>query len=98
MESLFTWRGRYFGYKDGDNLWTYTGKHAGRFHDDEVYSPEGRYLGELRNGKLITRRTQPSKRRSGFMPHMNRMRRMKLMNSVGGVTIAGYEDVPCLEK
>ena len=97
MESLFTWSGRYFGYRDGDNLWTYTGKHAGRFYDDEVYSPRGRYLGELRNGKLITRRSKASKRRSGFRPQRNRMGRMKLMNHVGSVMISGHEDFPHIE-
>ena len=98
MESLFTWSGRYFGYKDGDDLWAYTGKYVGKFHDDEVYSPEGRYLGELRNGKLIARKSEKSKRMGGFMPHMNRIGRMKLMNHVGSVMIAGYEDFPHIEN
>ena len=51
MERMFTWGGRSFGHKDGENLWTYSGKHVGKFHDDEVYGPDGRYLGELKNGK-----------------------------------------------
>ena len=45
MERMFTWSGRSFGYKDGENLWTYSGKHVGKFHGDEVYGPDARYLG-----------------------------------------------------
>ena len=45
MDWLWTWGGRCFGYRDGDDLWTYDGRHVGRFHDDEVYAPDGQYLG-----------------------------------------------------
>ncbi|NSW84553.1 MAG: hypothetical protein HPY90_15220 [Syntrophothermus sp.] len=51
---LWTWGGRCFGYRDGDDLWTYDGKHVGRFIGDEVYAPDGSYLGEIKDGRLIT--------------------------------------------
>lgn len=97
MERMYTWGGRSFGYKDGGNLWTYSGKHVGRFHDDEVYGPDGRYLGELKNGKLISRTSRKSRRKSRFTPRMNRMGRVKTVNHVGSVMLAGYEDFPMID-
>ena len=102
MEMMFTWRGRSFGYKDGENLWTYSGKHVGRFHCDEVYGSDGRYLGEMKNDKLITKyqdklitkTTKKSRRKSAFTPRMNRMRRAKIVNRVGTVMLVGHEDFP----
>ncbi|MFC1984322.1 hypothetical protein ACFLVO_04870 [Chloroflexota bacterium] len=44
MEWFWTWGGRYFGYRDGDNLWTYDGKHIGHFRDDEIYASVLAYL------------------------------------------------------
>lgn len=49
MQWLWTWGGKSFGYRDGDNLWTQDGRHVGRFHGDEVYGADGSYLGEIRN-------------------------------------------------
>ena len=94
MGRMFTWGGRSFGYKDAENLWTYSGKHAGKFRGDEVYGPDGRYLGELKNGKLITRTSKKSRRKSAFTPRMNRMGRTKTVNRVANVMLAGYEDFP----
>jgi hypothetical protein len=52
---LWTWSGKYFGYRDGDELWTHDGRLAGRFYHDEVYGAAGRYLGEVRDvDRLIT--------------------------------------------
>ena len=94
MERMFTWRGRSFGYKDGENLWIYSGRHVGKFHGDEVYGPDGRYLGELKNGKLIAKTSKNSRRRSRFTPRTNRMGRVKTVNHVGRVMLVGYEDFP----
>jgi len=97
MEPLFTWGGRCFGYRDGDDLWTHGGKHVGRFYGEEVYGSDGRYLGEQRNGKLITQDNRKSHRRSGFTPRMDRMGRIKSVDHVGSVMIVGYEDFPKIE-
>lgn len=94
MEHLHTWRGTYFGYRDGDELWAFKGKHVGRFHGDEIYGSDGRYLGEVRSGKLITKRTKKHRRKGSFMHRMNRTGRIKRVNHVGRVMLAGYEDFP----
>ena len=53
---LWTWGGKDFGDREGDELWTYDGRHVGHFHGTKVYAPDGRYLGELqREDHLITR-------------------------------------------
>jgi len=55
MEWLWTWKGEFFGYKDGSDLWTYKGKHVGTFYGTEVYDRNGNYLGEIKSDKrLIT--------------------------------------------
>ena len=63
---LWTWSGKDFGDRDGDELWTYDGRHVGHFHGTKVYAPDGRYLGELqRDDHLITRIVrQPRHRKS----------------------------------
>ena len=96
METVFTWSGTCFGHKDGDRLWNHRGRHVGTFIGSEIYGTDGRYLGELRNGKLITKKSKKSKRRSGFTPRMNRSPRVKSVDRVGSVMLAGYEDFPAL--
>ncbi len=36
MKCLWTWSGKSFGYREGDELWTHDGNHAGRFDGDAV--------------------------------------------------------------
>ncbi len=60
---LWTWRGTWFGYREGPVLWASDGRQVGQFVDDLVYGPSGRYLGEVRAGRLVTHRA--SKRRRG---------------------------------
>ena len=64
MKWLWTWGGKCFGYKDGENLWTYSGKHVGKFSGDEIYDKNGHYLGVLINDKLITNKSKKSCRAS----------------------------------
>ena len=97
MDRLYTWRGRFFGFRDGDDLWTYTGRNVGRFHGDEVYGTDGRYLGEVRGDKLIRRRSKGQRRAGRFRPRMNRMPRTKYVNRVGSVMLVGFEDFPPVE-
>lgn len=94
MQSLWNWGGEFFGHRDGDDLWTHDGRHVGRFHEDDVYGSDGRYLGEMNNGRLITHRTEKSKRRNSFAPQARRMGVVKSVNYVGYVMLAGYEDFP----
>jgi hypothetical protein len=61
MEWLFTWDGKCFGYREGDNLWTHDGRHIGRFYGEEVYGQDGKYLGEIMSGnRLITNKSKKS--------------------------------------
>jgi hypothetical protein len=73
MQWFWTWGGKCFGYREGDNLWTYDGHHVGRFHEDEVYDPDGHYLGEIRNNnRLISNTSKKSWRRGRFGRHGSR--------------------------
>lgn len=96
MSWLWTWGGRSFGYRTGDDLFTHGGKHVGHFHGDEVFGQDGHYLGELRGSRLITRRSRNATKGS-FTPsvgtsHVNRA------NYVGKVMLVGYQDFPSPES
>jgi hypothetical protein len=92
-ESLYTWGGKYFGKRDGDSLFTLHGVEAGRFHGDEVFGSDGRYLGEVKNGKLISRKSRSSACKGSFSPR-SRVGHVGSIGSVGTVMVAGYEDFP----
>jgi sporulation protein YlmC with PRC-barrel domain len=92
-ESLYTWGGTYFGKRDGDSLFTHDGVEAGRFHGDEVFGADGAYLGELKNGKLITKLSRISARKSSFTPR-HRGGHVPYVGHVGSVLYVGYEDFP----
>ena len=99
MEWFWTWGGRCFGYRDGDNLWTYDGQHVGRFHDDEIYTRDGRYLGEIMSeNRLITNKSKKSWRCSSFTPYAKRAGYAKYADYAGYAMYAGYGDFPKLEK
>lgn len=95
---LWTWSGRCFGYRDGDDLWTYSGHHIGVFRGEEVYGPDGRYLGELTNGdRLITDRRKTNRRQGSFLPWARRAAYAKYADYAGYAMYAGYEDFPSVE-
>ena|SRR6266568_603635 len=94
MQHLWTWGGKYFGYRDGNDLWTHSGKHVGRFQGDEVFGSDGRYLGELNSGKLIRSRSKAGHRSSSFAPFANRVGIVPYVTHVGTVMYAGYEEFP----
>lgn len=97
--NVWTWDGIYFGYIDGNNLWTHNGKHVGRLHNEKIFGPDGRYLGEIRNGnRLITRNGNNHLRAASFSPNMSRIGRVKCVDYVGNVMIAGYHDFPSPEE
>jgi hypothetical protein len=91
---LWTWGGKYFGYRDGNDLWTPSGRHVGRFTGDEVYGPDGRYLGEIKSGKLISRLASQNRRRGGFAPHGSHAGQARYVNHAGTAMYAGYQDFP----
>jgi hypothetical protein len=73
MQSLWTWSGLFFGYRDGGDLWTHDGRHVGRFHGDEIYDPNGTYLGELRRRRrLITDLAKLAQQQRPFFPSVRR--------------------------
>jgi hypothetical protein len=94
MEWLWTWGGKTFGFRDGDELWAKDGRHVGRFHGDEVYAPDGLYLGEVLQGRLITKRRKKGHRKGSFTPMTSRAGRTGKVDRVGSVMLAGYEDFP----
>lgn len=90
--SVWTWGGKYFGYRDGDELWTHDGKHAGHFVLDAVYDRAGRYLGELRNENRLIRRPNSVATSHGFTPCANRAALAPFADYAGYAMLAGYED------
>lgn len=96
MEMLWTWKGRFFGYRDDDRLWTYDGRHVGRFYDDDIYGPDGRYFGEILNGRLATKRSKVGRMRSGFVPKSKRTAITKSTDMTGLISAAGYDEFPVL--
>jgi hypothetical protein len=94
---LWTWSGKDFGDREGDELWTYDGRHVGHFYGTEVFAPDGRYLGELqRDDHLITRIVKrPMRRRRAFTPLPDRPARPTFIGFDGfPLPKAGYEDFP----
>lgn len=53
MNHLWTWSGRYIGYRERNHLYTYSGRLVGRFVGEEIFKPDGTYLGELHEGRLV---------------------------------------------
>lgn len=99
MDWLWTWQGKCFGYRDGDNLWTHDGRHVGRFDGDTVFDRHGNYLGELVNkDRLIRKLSPPNIRSSPFTPWTKRVGYVKYTDYVGYVMYAGYEDFPAPEN
>jgi len=99
MKPLWTWGGKFFGYREGYSLWTHDGRHVGQFQAEEVYGPNGKYLGEIKSdNRLITCQGKKSWRRGGFMLYANRVGIVPYVNYVGYVMYAGFEDFPSPEE
>jgi hypothetical protein len=58
MQRLWTWEGKYFGYRRRDDLFTTNGRHVGRFRGDEIFDAAGMYLGEIHDSRLIRNRAK----------------------------------------
>lgn len=96
---LWTWGGKCFGYREGNELWTYGGKHVGRFYEDEIYDSQGKYVGEIMpGGQLITNKSKKFFLKYGFVPFSNRMAYASYANYVGYAMYAGYRDFPAPES
>jgi len=99
MKWLWTWGGKCFGYRDGDNLWTYDGYHIGKFRGDNVYGRDGRYLGEIKSdNRLITNKSKKNVVSSSFTPYANRVGYVKYIDYIGYVMYLGYEEFPSPEE
>lgn len=99
MVWLWTWGGKSFGYRDGDELFTHDGRHVGRFYGDDIHDRHGVYIGEVKNSnRLIKSKSGKSIRRSSFSPYAKRIRHVQHVGHVGNVTLSGYEDFPLPEN
>jgi len=99
MKWLWTWGGKCFGYRDGDNLWTHDGYHIGKIRGDKVYGRDGRYLGEIKSdNRLITNKSKKNVVSSSFTPYANRVGYVKYVDYVGYVMYLGYEEFPSPEE
>ena len=91
---LWSWGGRYIGYRDGDDLWCSDGRLLGRFHGDEVYGTDGHYLGEIRDGDRLIRKTMHSHPLKGAIsPRLRGAAGVRGTRGIRG-TLSGYEDFP----
>lgn len=99
MSNLWTWGGKFFGYREGDDLRTHTGIHVGKFHGDEIYGSDGYYLGEVKNDRrLITKINKKGHRKSSFNPRMKRTGRTKHTDYTGYTMYTGSKDFPAPEE
>ncbi len=97
MNWFWTWSGKSFGYRNGDNLFTASGHHVGYFDGDEIYAcSDGLYLGEVKNNRLITN-LQKSNRRKSSRATIAGSSYVDHVDYVGNVMYAGYEDFPEFE-
>lgn len=95
LNSLWSWNGKYVGYRLSDSLFSYDGRQVGYFGEgDEVYGCNGAYLGEIRGGnRLITNLSKRLWTRRTLIPRV-------MKSSVGQRDVnakqmlAGYEDFP----
>lgn len=97
MDWLWTWGGKFFGYKDGLDLWTYTGKHVGKFYVNEVYGENGQYLGELLYGRLIISVKKKNYVRGPFIPYRKRYYTSYYVDHVRRPMLKSHEDFPILK-
>lgn len=58
MQRLWTWDGKYFGYRHRNDLFTAMGHYVGRFRGDEIFDAAGMYLGEIHDDRLIRNRAK----------------------------------------
>lgn len=99
MDWLWTWGGKCFGYRDGEDLWTHDGKHVGKFNGDDIYGKDGHYLGEVMNGnRLITNKAKSGHRGYSFSPWGKRGGYAPYAGYAGYAMYAGYEDFPSPDK
>lgn len=99
MTHVWTWGGKYFGFREGDDLWTHTGIHVGRFNAEDVCDKTGSYLGEVMNGnRLIVNLSKKSMRYSSFSPWARRAGLVKFTDYVGYAMYVGHEDFPPPER
>lgn len=98
MQWLWTWGGKSFGYREGNNLWTHDGRHIGHFFENEIYNSNGNYLGEIKSeNRLITNISKKSWKSSSFTPYANTAGFVNYADYVEYVMIAGYDDLPSAE-
>ncbi len=93
MEYLWTWSGRFFGYREGDLLYAKSGRCVGRFSGSEVYGSNGKYLGELIESRLITNRSKRSSMMGTPAPNTTGAN-VSSANLPGYAMYAGHEDFP----
>ncbi|XUW93645.1 hypothetical protein OH764_36475 (plasmid) [Burkholderia sp. M6-3] len=95
MDWLWTWGGKSFGYRDGDDLWARDGRNVGRFVGDEVFAPDGTYLGEMMGtSRLITCEAKMGRRTTGFHPQDRRIVHTVYPDYSAYPTDAGYQEFP----
>ncbi len=95
MEYLWTWSGRFFGYREGDLLYAKSGRCVGRFSGSEVYGANAKYLGELINTRLITNRSKRSSMMGTPSPTTTG-ENVSSENHPGFAMYAGHDDFPDL--
>jgi len=97
MKWLWTWDGKFFGYKDGDDIWTFKGQHIGKLDGPEIFNSKGQYLGEIISDRLITCISKKNYKGFAYKPYAKRARVPKNVDYAGYAMFAGYEAFPKIE-
>jgi len=92
---LWTWKGKYFGYKAGQQLWAYDGRHVGIFVNEEVYGQDGLYLGEIYKGRLVRNKNKLTQKNEPFIPD-NITIKIRKFNDISSMMVMfeDFEDFP----
>lgn len=99
MNWYWTWSGKSFGYRSGDDLFSVNGTHVGYFVGDEVYAcSDGRYLGEVRNDKFLITNKSKKNHRHNSKARLVGTSYVGYADYSGYAMYAGYEDFPEVDE
>ena len=95
MQPLWKWNGKFYGFRDGDELFTTEKQHVGRFQGNDIFGKDGQYIGELIGDRLITNKSKKIFRGQSFTPRTDKIVGIvKHVDYVSNVMSSGCEDFP----
>ncbi len=94
-DGIWSWSGRYIGYRSSDSLFSFAGAKIGYFSEgEELYGPDGAYLGEIRSeNRLIRNLAKTRWTRRSFVPEIMKAAPPQA-DLISKPMLAGFEDFP----